>query len=475
MGDVAGGHRQHRHLRQRAGPALDASGALVQGREVAVEVAGIPAPARNLAARRRHLADRLRIAGHVRDDDQDVAAELERQMLGDRERDARRDDPLDKRIVGGVEQQRQVACLRALLERVAHSHRVGARDADGCEHDGERRLPRRGPATRSGRPAPDAEARRPRRRAASGHGRASPARRSRRRRSGSASRGVSRAPGLIGLPATLVHASPRIGGPPSSGSPRPLQTRPSHASPTGIRSGLPANATRVPSRRSPSVPSKTCTTARSRVDVEDDAVPHLARVEPHLRDLVPADLLHAADDDERPAHGRGGGVLDRGAERHSSAPSLAATASYTAATPWTSPGGGRVARAGDGREVDGLDRRRGHALVDEHPATVDDAEDEVEERRLLGRLAVRVVLAERALLEDRLSQQPAREQRHALARPEASRSRRAGRSTRACRPRRGARAPARAVRPSPPRRGGRASRRRPRHPVRTSRASSTAG
>ena len=77
------------------------------------------------------------------------------------------------------------------------------------------------------------------------------------------SRGVSRCHGLIGSPATSRVSTPRTGGPPSSGSPRPLHTRPSQPSPTGMRSGEPVKATRRPSVPIPSVPSKTWTTARS--------------------------------------------------------------------------------------------------------------------------------------------------------------------------------------------------------------------
>ncbi len=51
---------------------------------------------------------------------------------------------------------------------------------------------------------------------------------------------VERVPGDRGGP------GPCTGGPPSTGSPRPLHTRPSQPSPTGTRSGSPAKVTRVP-------------------------------------------------------------------------------------------------------------------------------------------------------------------------------------------------------------------------------------
>ena len=63
------------------------------------------------------------------------------------------------------------------------------------------------------------------------------------------SRGRLPADGVERGPATgAAVAAPRTGGPPSSGSPRPLQTRPSQPAPTGTRSGSPVNATRGPAR-----------------------------------------------------------------------------------------------------------------------------------------------------------------------------------------------------------------------------------
>jgi len=40
--------------------------------------------------------------------DEHVPVQLEREVFGDRQRDARGQDPLDHRIVGGVEEQQQL-------------------------------------------------------------------------------------------------------------------------------------------------------------------------------------------------------------------------------------------------------------------------------------------------------------------------------------------------------------------------------
>ena len=76
--------------------------------------------------------------------------------------------------------------------------------------------------------------------------------------------GGSRCTGLSGHPLTGRAVGPVTGGPPSRGSPRPLQTRPSQSSPTATCSGRPANRTRTPPGAIPSVPSRTCSVARSR-------------------------------------------------------------------------------------------------------------------------------------------------------------------------------------------------------------------
>ena len=67
---------------------------------------------------------------------------VEGQVLGDGQRDARGQDPLDHRVVGGVEQEQQLARRRALLEGRAHRVRVGVGQAHGGEHDAERLVAR---------------------------------------------------------------------------------------------------------------------------------------------------------------------------------------------------------------------------------------------------------------------------------------------------------------------------------------------
>ena len=52
--------------------------------------------------RRRDLSERLAVVGHVGEHDQDVHVLLVGKELGGRERHARRDDPLGRRVGGEV-------------------------------------------------------------------------------------------------------------------------------------------------------------------------------------------------------------------------------------------------------------------------------------------------------------------------------------------------------------------------------------
>ena len=138
VGDVATRHRQHGQHGHRPRQAANASAALVEGGEVAVQVAGVRAASRDLASCGGHLAQRLAVAGHVRHDDEHVAAKVEGQVLGDGERDARRQDALDDGIVGGVHEQHELSRARTLLEPVPDGGGVGMGQAHRREHDAER-------------------------------------------------------------------------------------------------------------------------------------------------------------------------------------------------------------------------------------------------------------------------------------------------------------------------------------------------
>ena len=181
------------------------------------------------------------------------------------------------------------------------------------------------------------------------------------------SRGTSRTVGLSGEPATGRVTAPSMGGPPSSGSPIPFQTRPSHPSPTGISRGRPskrdghrggvdaAGALRGPRPR----PRRGGPRARGPA--------HLARGQTDAGELVPADTLDTSHDEQRTFGFERAAVLERepGADRAPESswhvPELLQHGERFVAPPLDAGdvvGSDLVAHPGDGREVALLDRPR---------------------------------------------------------------------------------------------------------------------
>mmetsp|Transcript_9018 Transcript_9018/g.30566 ORF Transcript_9018/g.30566 Transcript_9018/m.30566 type:complete len:578 (+) Transcript_9018:341-2074(+) len=138
--DVVVGHGEDGDLRDGARAALHAPGALVDGREVRVHVAGVPAAAGHLLASRGHLAEGVGVRGHVREDHEHVLVAVVGQVLGRGERNARGDDALDGGVVGQVEEEGHALHGAVLLEVVLEEARRLHVDAHGREHNGERLL-----------------------------------------------------------------------------------------------------------------------------------------------------------------------------------------------------------------------------------------------------------------------------------------------------------------------------------------------
>ena len=209
-------------------------------------------------------------------------------------------------------------------------------------------------------------------------------------------RGVERA----ARPPARVAAA-RTGGPPSIGSPRPLQTRPSQPGPTGTRSGRPENATRVPpvpSRRCPRAPARrrgpgrppAPARAARRLAVSSRHGPWRTRPSRRRSPRGPPAAGRAAP---RPRVGRSRGRRGRSPRRPSSQACSSVRSIRVPAGQTSSTSSGGVSSRGPQQrgEVDLLDLGGEHPAVDQRGAGVDHREHRVDQRGgLLGR-AVRVV------------------------------------------------------------------------------------
>src|SRR5256712_4551588 len=140
MGPIGIGNRHDRDLRDGPGPAMGASRALVDCREVRVRVAGISAPAWHFLARGADLPQRLRVVRHVRQDREDVHAHLVREALRCGEGHPRRDEQLDREVVRAVQEEVRPLKRARPFEVVHEDAGLLVGDPHRREHDAERLL-----------------------------------------------------------------------------------------------------------------------------------------------------------------------------------------------------------------------------------------------------------------------------------------------------------------------------------------------
>ena len=91
MRDIVVGHGQDEKLGDGAGLAFNPPRPLVERSQVGVEVARVAAAPGDLLPGCGDLAERFRVVGDVRSDHEDVKAMREGEVLGYRQRDARRE------------------------------------------------------------------------------------------------------------------------------------------------------------------------------------------------------------------------------------------------------------------------------------------------------------------------------------------------------------------------------------------------
>mmetsp|Transcript_3470 Transcript_3470/g.7235 ORF Transcript_3470/g.7235 Transcript_3470/m.7235 type:complete len:264 (-) Transcript_3470:535-1326(-) len=137
MRDIIVRHRQDGQLRDRSVPAHHTPSPLVNCGQIRVHVPGITTPSRHLLPRRGHLAQRICVGTHVRQNHEHVQVPLVRQVLRRRQRQPRRDDALDGRVVSQVEEEGRALHGTALLEIGAEEPSRFHVHTHGPENDGE--------------------------------------------------------------------------------------------------------------------------------------------------------------------------------------------------------------------------------------------------------------------------------------------------------------------------------------------------
>ena len=230
----------------------------------------------------------------------------------------------------------------------------------------------------------------------------------------------------------------RIGGPPSTGSPRPLQTRPSQPGPTGIRSGCrrtrpgcspcpAARCPRAPARR----PGRGPPPAPARAARALAASPAA-----HRGELVPADAGRAADHQQRPRSSATPRGRPRRSRLRSRQPGPGRSSRPAPGCAASGPGAAHLGDAvGRGLLARRAGRRRSRAPRSRRPAPRGPPGRRRRRRRRARRRRARRSCrpccgrrwVEGALLEHTLAQQPPGEQHHPLCARAATRRRRARR------------------------------------------------
>ena len=306
VSDVPGRHGQHRDQGEGAGQPADAPAPLIQRSQVTVEVSGVSAPRRDLAAGRRHLPQRLAVVGHVGHHHEHVPSERERQMLGDRQRQPRREQPLDDRRVGQVQQQHELARGGALFQRAADRRGVGMGEAHRCEHHAERLAARRGLRGQLAGQLQVRQAGRPRRWAASGRGPSVVSASITDTPVSTGSAGGSRAAGLIGYPATgaVTSAGDRRAAVDRLAEPVADPAEPAFADADPQRAA--AELDPVAGQAHPGGALQHLDDGQVTDDLQHQSVPDLAGLQPDRGELVPAHAGHPADHEQRSAQLRHG-------------------------------------------------------------------------------------------------------------------------------------------------------------------------
>ena len=137
MGDIIVGHGENRYLGHGTRPSRHNAGSLIEGSQVAVEIARESLSGRNLALGGGDLTHGLGIGGHVRQYNQYMHSLFKGQILGQGKGDFRGDKPLHHRVVGQVDKHGHMLGYAALLKGTAEEISHIIFNAHGAEHNGK--------------------------------------------------------------------------------------------------------------------------------------------------------------------------------------------------------------------------------------------------------------------------------------------------------------------------------------------------
>src|SRR5438445_12000596 len=126
---VIPGHRQDRHLSNRALRPLQPPRSLIDGSKVGVHVARVASSSWDLFSSCRYLAQWFSVVGHVCENDEYVVSLLNREVLGGCESQSRGEYSLDRGVIRKVDKHGHVVERALLLEIVSEEAKLVCCDA----------------------------------------------------------------------------------------------------------------------------------------------------------------------------------------------------------------------------------------------------------------------------------------------------------------------------------------------------------
>src|SRR2546426_8844143 len=138
MGDVVSGHSQYGHLSDRAFTTMQSSCSLVNRRKIGTHIAWISSASRNFLSGCRNFSESFRVIRHVGENDENMGAYLDCEILGSGQCESWSQDSFDRWIVGEVDEHGYVVESALFLEIVSEEAGFVGRDAHSCEDGGER-------------------------------------------------------------------------------------------------------------------------------------------------------------------------------------------------------------------------------------------------------------------------------------------------------------------------------------------------